>query len=314
MISRDDEELIELLQLSEFPPSKSEPPESIDSDILFSVAKSGVESSFPSECFAPDSANAIGLHHDYGWKNAARAADGYLTCLIARGLQFTPNFMVAITSDLAHGGPYVDVWSRDGIVEFTVFSNFALLENQEEWFERVMQAYEWQSERTGLLSTRAYRKAWSSQIPIMTLATQVSELIVFLFNPFRYGSFSVVTDLHNDEVTERLGRIRIGPCMSDKTFASNHVVSQRQSVREIKAARTNESREMSLGRKAVLELSHQAESKMDSETPAFVDRLRDGLECRSEYLQSMFTIVETLLMNNPEPDDDLREHLEWWNL
>lgn len=148
----------------------------------------------PADTYTQDTQHIFSLRPQPEVQVANRATDELLTLLIARGIQTSDDFTLALKQDGFAGGPYLNVVRNNGLIEATLVSNYRKLEPKENWLSAVLSLFEWTNINTGVLSSKLYRKVWPATFSTIDVAISISEVMTYVLNAHR-GDFWVFTTL-----------------------------------------------------------------------------------------------------------------------
>lgn len=186
---------IENLHIHLLPSPQDFPGEALES-LNIKLAEDAVRRGepIPADTYTNDTQHTYSLRPQPEVQQANRATDELLTLLIARSIQVSKNFTVALKQDGFAGGPYLNVVRHADHIEATLISNYRKLEPKENWFSAVLSLFEWTNFNTGVLTTRLYRKVWPATFSSVDVAISIAEVMTYVLNAHR-GDFWVFTSL-----------------------------------------------------------------------------------------------------------------------
>jgi hypothetical protein len=225
-----------------------------------------------------------------------RAADNWLALVIAFGLARHGKITLALIQDGDAGGPYVDITTTGEFVEASLVSNFRLLEPKENWFQAVMSLYEWTSIPTSILSTRIYRKVWPSGFSPVVLGSVIAEILVFVFDALRAGSFSILVSFAEDPLFGVVpSNLYVDAIDVNDTFAQQAIAATRRLDMFPAMSPRSEAEELALGANSVPEAYDIAADNDDEVGMDTLKQLMSDLEFRATYANETRFALESLL-------------------
>lgn len=189
----------EYLHIHQLPSPQDFPGEALES-LNIKLAEDAVRRGepIPSDAYTNDTQHTYSLRPQPEVQAANRATDELLTLLIARNIQTSNEFTLALKQDGYAGGPYLNVVRTDDRIEATLISNYRKLEPKENWFSAVLSLFEWTNINTGVLSTKLYRKVWPATFSAIDVAISISEVMTYVLNAHR-GDFWIFTTLERED-------------------------------------------------------------------------------------------------------------------
>ncbi len=287
----------ELLKLSDFPAAQGRPENRVDS-ALIREGEAAVRAGgpIPQSCFSQFDGFTRYLSPNLELQQKQRAADNWLALVIASGLARHGNITVALVQDGDAGGPYLDITSTGEHIEASLVSNYRMLEPKENWFQGVMSLYEWTSIPTSILSTRIYRKVWPAGFSPVVLGSVIAELLVFVFDALRAGSFSILVSFADDPIFDLVpANLFVGALGVNDTFAQQAIAATRRlemiPSMSIRAA----SDELSLGAVSVPEAYEIAADNGDEVGMDTLKQVMNDIEFRANYAEQTRFALGTIL-------------------
>ena len=285
------------LKLTDLPTPRHRPDTRLDS-ALVREGETAVRSggSIPRSCYSPFDGFTRYLSPNLELQAKQRAADNWLALVIANGIARHGKITLALVQDAGAGGPYLDITSNSEFVEASLISNFALLEPKENWFQAVMSLYEWTSIPTSILSTRIYRKVWPVGFSPVVLGSAIAEMLVFVFDALRAGSFSILVSNANgplfNVVPENLVVDAIGV---NDTFAQQAIAATRRLEMYPTMSTRSEAEELVLGASAIPEAYDIAADNDDEVGMDTLKQLMNDLKFRATYANDTRNLLDDLL-------------------
>ena len=286
-----------LLKLSDFPVAQGRPETRLGSGLI-RQGEDAVRSGgpIPRSCYSQFDGFTRYLSPNLELQQKQRAADNWLALVIAFGLARHGNITLALAQDGDAGGPYLDITSTGEFVEASIVSNYGQLEPKENWFQAVMSLYEWTSIPTSILSTRIYRKVWPAGFSPVVLASAIAELLVFVFDALRAGSFSVLVSFADDAVFENVPpNLFVGAIGVNDTFAEEAIAATRELEIIPAMSLRAEPEENSLGAVSVSEAYEIAADNADEVGMDSLKQLMNDIDFRSSYSAETRLALETLI-------------------
>jgi hypothetical protein len=290
-----------LLKLSDFPAAQRRPETSLGS-ALIRQGEDAVRSggSIPRSCYSQFDGFTRYLSPNVELQQKQRAADNWLALVIAFGLARHGNITLALVQDGEAGGPYLDITSNGEFIEASIVSNYGMLEPKENWFQAVMSLYEWTSIPTSILSTRLYRKVWPVGFSPVVLGSAIAEILVFVFDALRAGSFSILVSFPDEPVFDLIPpHLFVAAIGANDTFAREAIAATRELEMIPAMSVRAEPEELKLGAVSVsaayeIAADHGDEVGMDS-----LKQLMNDIEYRATYSAETRFALETLLGRGP---------------
>lgn len=286
------------LHIHELPTPENFPGEVLES-LHINQAEEAVRSgeTIPPAAYTKDDQHIFSLKPQPQKQAAGRATDELLTLLIARGLERTSEFTLALKQDGFASGPYLNVRKENDLIEATLFSNYRKLEPKEGWLSAILSLFEWTNIDTGVLTTKLYRKVWPTHFPDLEIASSISEVMTYVLNANRGGGFWVLTTLGNED--ELLQALPMNISWIVPAFDSSFAARVTQETRERGMIPEPTTRsvdgERTLGIESVSHARFLAEQADDELGMMSLEKIKVDLEFRSNYLESMLNEVSTAL-------------------
>jgi len=226
-------------------------------------------------------------------------ADAHVLLLMSDITARRGTHTVVFQDDGGQGGLYVRVDVTPETIDVAFVSNYAQLEYKEAWYQAVLSLYEWYSYPTGTFNVNIYRKSWPRPQTTLNIATQLSEIIVYIFDVMRSGSFRLlVSNLEQfPRLKEELAELVVWPIETDFTFAERAVRLTREVGIVPPPTANSIQQERNLGTTNVARAYDIAAMNDDEVGMTSLSEIVRLLRMRSRYLSDMRDVLVDILYN-----------------